>query len=359
MTIESTSRPAARITDLDALRGLAALAVVLFHYTSRYNQFFPQAPAPPFSMPWGHYGVQLFFGISGFVIFMTLDRTRHLADFALSRFSRLYPAYWAAMILTALVVHAAGQSNLRQGAGTFLVNLSMLQNFLGVPSVDGVYWTLSVELAFYGLMAALWALGLLRRIEFVLFGWLGLRWFWTFAPRLFGFEPSWLLGTLLIQEFIPYFAVGIAAYRLRSGQAGTRLTGLVIASSLVTIAACDGLEQLLVGSISTAALLLVALERAQFLSARPLVWLGAISYSLYLLHQFIGFTALNLLERSGLPSSAAIGLTIAGVLILSAAVTFLVERPALRAIRRWYRTRGERRDAQSAARKGPAAAGLE
>lgn len=349
MTIESTSRPAGRITDLDALRGLAALAVVLFHYTSRYNEFFPDAPPPPFSVPWGHYGVELFFGISGFVIFMTLDRTSALADFVVSRFSRLYPAYWAAMVLTALVVHFAGPARLELSPAMFLANISMVENFIGVPPVDGVYWTLSVELAFYVVMAALWRLGLLKRIEYVLFGWIALRWIWTFAPGLIGMEPSWLLGAVTIQAFIPYFSIGIAAYRLRSGEAAPPVTALVFGFALLTVAVCDGLGAFAVAFISACALLSVALGRSRLLGAPPLVWLGTISYSLYLLHQYIGFAALDRLERAGLPSSAAILVAILLALSLATAVTFGIERPALRALRNRYRRRRDNATALSAA----------
>ena len=79
-----------RINELDALRGIAAFMVLLFHYTSRYGSLYSQEQL--FSVPWGQYGVQLFFITSGFVIYLTLEKTRKPMDFIVSRFSRLYPA---------------------------------------------------------------------------------------------------------------------------------------------------------------------------------------------------------------------------------------------------------------------------
>lgn len=73
-----------RLQGLDALRGLAALAVVLFHYTARFDELFATTPQSSLSFPNGHYGVDLFFIISGFVIFMTLQRMRRPADFLVS-----------------------------------------------------------------------------------------------------------------------------------------------------------------------------------------------------------------------------------------------------------------------------------
>ena len=343
MTVESTSKPASRIADLDALRGLAALAVVLFHYTTRFEELYGHSAPLPVGVPWGHYGVQLFFGISGFVIFMTLDRTRSLADFAVSRASRLFPAYWTAMVLTTAAVAIAGMDHLLLGWGELAVNATMVQNFVGVRSVDGVYWTLSVELAFYCVMAALWRLRLLRRIEQVLLAWLSLKWLWTFSPVLLGVELSWLAGALLVQDYIPFFALGIAAYRLkcRAGHAGWPLA--VIASALATIAACDGIIDLAVGMVTASALLVVALARVPLLGTAGPVWLGTVSYSLYLLHEFIGFALLRALEGAGISPLAAIAATIAAVLVLAASVTFLIERPALRAIRARYRGLHDRR----------------
>jgi peptidoglycan/LPS O-acetylase OafA/YrhL len=80
-----------RLLELDVFRGLAALAVVLFHYTTVYERTYDHHDEMLFDFSLGHYGVQLFFIISGFVIFMTLNRTKSALDFVVSRFSRLYP----------------------------------------------------------------------------------------------------------------------------------------------------------------------------------------------------------------------------------------------------------------------------
>jgi len=84
-----------RIEELDALRGLAAFAVMLYHYTAGEGPRLNRAELLV-SVPWGHFGVQLFFVISGYVILMTVRRVRTAGEFAVSRFARLYPAFWVA-----------------------------------------------------------------------------------------------------------------------------------------------------------------------------------------------------------------------------------------------------------------------
>jgi peptidoglycan/LPS O-acetylase OafA/YrhL len=62
-----------RIIELDSLRGIAALAVVFYHYTTRFDaKFQTTVITDRISFPYGHYGVELFFIISGFVIFMSV-----------------------------------------------------------------------------------------------------------------------------------------------------------------------------------------------------------------------------------------------------------------------------------------------
>ena len=137
-TIELKKGPANRLLELDALRGIAAFAVLLFHYTTRYDQLYTQPGPPLFYFPYGYFGVNLFFMISGFVIFMTLNKTRYAVDFIVSRFSRLFPAYWVAIALTYSIVAVLGLPGKEVSVRDLLLNLTMFQEFLGAKHVDGV-----------------------------------------------------------------------------------------------------------------------------------------------------------------------------------------------------------------------------
>jgi len=74
-----------RLPALDALRGIAALGVVLFHYLPYYDKLYGHSFSTPDTLGFGRYGVHLFFILSGFVIFMTLERTRSASWFGLAR----------------------------------------------------------------------------------------------------------------------------------------------------------------------------------------------------------------------------------------------------------------------------------
>lgn len=120
--MDGSLRARGRLTELDALRGVGALCVLIFHYSTRFHELFPQASHVPFSFPGGNYRVLLFFTISGFAIFFTLDRIRTVADFIVNRFARLYPAYLVAMLMTLGIEYLAHATQLLVGPVAILAN---------------------------------------------------------------------------------------------------------------------------------------------------------------------------------------------------------------------------------------------
>lgn len=125
-----------RINEIDLVRFIAALAVVFFHFTFRGYAADHMTIMP---YPWltsaskyGYLGVELFFMISGFVILMSAANGS-LRDFVISRVVRLYPAFWACCTITFLATLAIGGSSYFASLSQYLVNMTMLSGFIGVP----------------------------------------------------------------------------------------------------------------------------------------------------------------------------------------------------------------------------------
>lgn len=320
--------------ELDAIRGLAALSVVLFHYTWQYKKLFPDAAAVPFGLEGLGFGVEIFFGISGFVILMTLGRTRTAGDFIVSRFARLFPAYWIGILITTLAVNWAGLSQFVQPPWVVLINATMLQGHLLLPLVEAAYWSLSVELSFYAWMLLLWRLRGLDHIEWVAMAWIALKWLWWFVP-----DMSWRAGYFLIIDYFPFFAIGIAAYRVWNGDRRWAQQLPLLAFGFSTAVFIDPAGLWIVYLVSCAIFVLLTKGRLGVLGSGPLLWLGAISYSLYLVHQNVGYAIMQQLEKVGIVSWPAMFIALGAGLAIASLITYAVERPALRAIRRLWKQR--------------------
>ncbi|MGQ5523158.1 acyltransferase family protein [Chitinimonas sp. PSY-7] len=332
------SQPAThRMIEIDSLRGIAAVLVVLFHYTTRYQELYGHPTPPLFSLPWGHYGVNLFFMISGFVIFMTLDKTRQPLDFVVSRFSRLYPAYWVAVALTFLVVHWLGLPGKTVGMESAVWNLAMFHNLFNVPHVDGVYWTLEVELLFYAWALLAFRLGLLNRIHVLLAILFVLRLGYFGFEKLWHIDLPWIAFRLLILKFIPWFGAGIMIYRLASRRGQPRADIAMLVAAIVLLGVVESPFLALLATVLSFVLYGAATGRLRMLAHPVLVWLGAISYTLYLLHENIGWALMLRLQQAGLSTDLTILITIVVALSLASLLSRLVEKPAMHFLRERYK----------------------
>jgi peptidoglycan/LPS O-acetylase OafA/YrhL len=181
-------------------------------------------------------------------------------------------------------------------------------------------------------------LGQLRRIHWIIGGWLLLAISYGLATKL-DRHFSYTLREVLILRHIPFFAIGILFYRMRTYPAQWRLDAAMIGACIAAIAISYPIVYAEVALACTAIFALFALDRLTWLRAAPFAFFGTISYSLYLLHQAIGFSLIWHLEANGLSAGSA-GLCAALIVtVLATLLTFLVERPALRMIRDAWKKR--------------------
>jgi|SRR5215471_5284390 len=325
--IRSESEPRGRLAGLDALRGIAALGVVLFHYDIC------------FSFPLGRYGVDLFFAISGFVIFMTLERAANLRAFAVSRFARLYPAFWAALGL-ALAARAL-DGRLTLSLGDVLANATMLPLLFGAPFADGVYWTLFCELVFYGLAGLFFAAGG-KRPEFACLGWM------LVSIAALAYAPP-IVFTAIDAPYSQWFVAGVMIYRLR--REPRNFAALAVLATAIFVAAqipfspdihAHGLASAAITAGCAIAVWGGARMRLQGRLGGVLLFFGEISYSLYLVHDQLGISLVDLGRTIGLPDAVSLAATFAIAVATAAAINKYVERPAQRWIQSKYYSRALR-----------------
>ncbi|MFC8731670.1 acyltransferase family protein [Luteimicrobium sp. NPDC057192] len=363
-----------RLRALDGLRFLAAAAVLLYHYTGIRTSFWGVAPTEEFPglnhlTRYGFLGVQLFFVISGFVILMTAYG-RPVTAFTASRIARLFPAYWAAVVVTVLLQvfwHGGRQPSKMDS----LVNLTMLQGAWDAMGVQGAFWTLWYELKFYLLIGVFILVGITRRriIAFAVF--------WPLVAQLAHATHSGILDSLLIPTYAPYFAAGMLLYLLyRDGNdvvvwLGLGLTTILSAQQAHDYAAAASRSVGAAVSPTLCALAVVAMVAAIWLCTcgplRNLDWrfltvLGALTYPLYLVHGQFGFFVIDVLHGSVnrwvvLALAAAVSVALAAV--LHYAVENRVHDRLRGAVGRALEDVPVREPARSASEPAPSSAGTE
>ncbi|WP_275463218.1 acyltransferase family protein [Streptomyces noursei] len=345
---------AARLRALDGLRLLAALMVAAYHYGGRngdVSRAWGDSPAHQFpalsgAFAYGCLGVQIFFVISGFVICLS-GWGRTLRSFVASRVSRLYPAYWVAILLVTAVFALPWVAFKALSPSEVLTNLTMLQYPLGVHRVLGVCWTLWAEMRFYALFALCVVLPGATRGRVVLFcaG-------WTLAAALAQSAHDPFLNTVLMPQYAPFFIGGVGLYLLhRFGRRDPVAWTIVLVSWLIgQHYAVAGLWHapsahafsyrsatviITVVTFGFAAVAAVALGALRWANWRWLTVAGALTYPFYLVHEHLGWVVIGVLHRGvGLPSYATFLLTVGLMLLLAWVLHRWVERPLTPRLRR-------------------------
>lgn len=295
----------ARNNLLDLSRFLAALVVLLYHLAYRGHTVGHIENAPFDALAgwtkYGFLGVPFFFMISGYVILMSANRQPQWQGFIASRAARLYPAYWCAIFATVAVMVLAAGNPTDISVYQTIVNLSMFQTFVGVDHIDGVFWSLTVEIVFYAWIVALIVFKAMHRFESFSLVILLVAAIHALHPL-----PS-VLYVLLLPYWSCYFVAGAMFHLIQSqGMNTSRLTTLALCFALALnqclhytqkmedtyLQAFSGAAALMITTGMFAFFALIVATKRQ-VSIPGAVTLGALSYPIYLLHENIGYITLG------------------------------------------------------------------
>lgn len=272
-----------RINAIDALRGIAALAVVWRHFT------YPHPELQPYGI-YGSYGVQAFFIISGFVLpysFKVADyKIGFFWQFLKKRIIRLDPAYIAAGIFALLLLWLNGREIISPLA--MILHFGYLTDIFGNKWASGVFWTLAIEFQFYIFIGLTYNL-IVRNFNTFVFYLIGVIVFTALFKKA-EYLPFWLpfftLGTLVFCIKYPLFQLGLTEKSI------LLLIGIIL---LILIKFTHGWVATVTSLLSLAFIILP--NKSNFLINRGTLWLGLISYSLYLTHNEWGKIALWLMKH--------------------------------------------------------------
>lgn len=333
-----------RIQELDSLRGIAALLVLFFHFSLLKPELLNFTK-------FGVTGVDLFFIISGFVITMSLDRIRFGYQFVINRFSRLYPTYWISVIFTFVIIFINKQffgfePQNPLPISDFFYNLTMFQSYFGVKDLDGPYWTMIIEMLFYLVMLYLFLTKSLKHavaflIPLILLGTVltEFHWFQPFSMAYFKNFP--------LAQSLPLFVSGILFYKLFKKDKYLLLTsGLIICCYFLQVLLFTKVgranyyishpEYKAVLGVYFGLFFLFVFGKLRFIVNRTTLFLGKISFALYLIHQYfsIYFLIPNLQKIGVNYYVAAFLIALPACILIATGITFYIEKPVGRWIKR-------------------------
>ena len=306
------AHPAAEIRSLTSLRGLAALAVVLQHYSSGAQEW--SGTVIPSLAPHGYMAVDFFFVLSGFIMAYTYSGAfqargwRAYPDFVVRRIARVWPLQ-AAVVLALCAAELGRRMAVGDpdpfgayAASDVVANLLMLQGFGIGRNMNGPSGTVSQELAAYLLFPVLLAL-VLGRGRALAAAAVGAATLVVAAEALR--HPPLSLASREVSDMVPRcfaeFALGLGIYRLYAGRPPGWFGTDACAFGLAAAAAAS----LLLGLDLPAALLFPGIilafahnrgQAARLVDARWAYGLGVMSYSLYLVHNPLRFAQFSWLD---------------------------------------------------------------
>lgn len=310
-----------RIEVLDFLRGIASLAVSLFHFANILRPGLLKSVGS-----YGYLGVEVFFVISGFVIPYSLYRGGYklpqYGKFVLKRIIRLDPPYLVTIILIlalgylSLILPYAKMGEFHATATQILLHLGYLNTFFQYEWLNDVFWTLAIEFQYYLLIGLAYPL-LTSRKTALRIG----------AMALLGALAFVISSPVFVFYYIFLFLMGISTFQFRTGLIDKKQYALLVVIFIICCLVRTDVVITLAGTLAVLAILFLRVKNRLF------DFLGKISYSLYLLHSPVGRRALNIGVRlSGAQSEIAKILLIIwaiGFSIFSAYLMYrFVERPS-------------------------------
>jgi peptidoglycan/LPS O-acetylase OafA/YrhL len=335
-----------RLPLVESLRGLAALAVLLFHSLSAFDS--PGGLTAELGFvrrftAYGYLGVSVFFALSGWCITQRLStafrRGESVPVFLAERGLRIFPVYWAALAAAVLLRlaalpfrHASLAAALPASARAWVGDLLLVQPYVGTDAYVMVSWSLVFELGFYVLAAG------------------------ALAGRRLGARPGWLLAggagacfwflvgqpprALFVLGRWPDFFAGVLAWWIVHQNAGAaRVAGLVFLLSLsaLTPIALPDLHRLT--AVTTALLLVGAAwwRPPDTGLLRLLGRAGTISYSLYLIHVAVLSPFTNLAQRFVAPTTGWFGAVWLAALAAAGAAGWALHHWVEAPVERWRR----------------------
>ena len=337
--------------EIDFLRFVACLSVVIWHFTARRSDYLPYGhlvDGAPWNLAW--VGVNLFFIISGYVVSHTLLKSSCAKDFILKRITRIYPALWLILPIVFLAQYFIPYSIFknRSTLANLLGSMTLAPpSFLNLPNIvnfdwlTGVLWTLKVEMAFYLLCYVLFSFFPYKKIVFNLVLICTLTSIFLIVVLNFNFiytNPIEVVLKGLGFDYLPWFVLGILFYEQKVLKENKQLLIFLFSIFALAISVSKNdfsLEQIAEFAIIVLFVLIVFRKKnSKLIELKIFQVLGFSSYEMYLIHQGLGIPILIFLikrfELTSTESFLIMTIIISLLFLVSLSISKITVRLSLR-----------------------------
>jgi len=289
--------------NLSAIRGLSFLMVVIFHYTYQFSRVIIDSPIDSYFLKFCGYGVYLFFILSGRLIGSKLYSEHSASRFLTSRLIRIYPTYLFCASFSFLLFKIIAEYNRELTSIDLFYNLSFLVFFTETPRIDGVYWSLYLEVLFYMYVALL--IKVKKYTKYILI---------VCGIIVLANSDSIVAKLITLNGTLPFFILGIIENKI------PKIQKVLLFSIALLLILID--PKVLYHEYAILYFIYLTLSRSKLSSSVTnfLSQIGRISYTGYLIHQGVFFALFMKLERmnSGFVESytGALVLTLLSILLI-------------------------------------------
>lgn len=298
---------------LDFIRGGAAICIILYHYTTRYNQMIGHKGEYSFNLPWGWMAWAVFFIMSGYLVY---PKAQSIKKYIIKKAIRLYPGYWAAMGIS-FAVTTLYLREYSVSLKEFVVDMTMLGNYVGCKSVVGVDWTLSIDIIFYGIIALIILVE--RKTKRILGSKVILLWSILSCLIEIMKRTGWgnpiikIIGILMASQYAHFFMVGHFLKNQKCDIESKKMNLIAIGFSIIAQwVAFQNMEfELFYIIFIVIFMFYIKHSKQDKINIRCKIInqivnlfskIASISYPLYLVHEYLGFAILKYFDSIGFSS---------------------------------------------------------
>lgn len=303
-----------RNKQIDGLRGITVLMIVLYHLIFRYSELYLDKSIF-FINQWGKIGVSIFLLISSYYSISSRQNKHSI----LKKILRLWPTYFVSITLTMLILLFLQLPGRTCGVRDYLLNFLFLNGFIGTPYVDGAHWYITILISITIISGVFNAFNISDK-EFPYLIWMILAFL---ATRVLKCS---VIAQLLGGSYVGIACMGIA---IRNFHKNAKTWKAILLIALIYSCIMLGIKYAIILLFVTPVIIATIKGKIKFLESKILNKIGAISYPLYLIHQNVGMAIeYNMMIMLKKYSLWYVIIAIFLVVILAIVLYTLVEKPS-------------------------------